>query len=82
MTPDQIKLFAIFAVVMVLMLWGKWRYDLVAFAGLIAGVLLGIVPAAQAFSGFANPATMTVALILVVTAGLQRAGARPWMREG
>ena len=74
MTPDQIKLFAIFAVVMVLMLWGKWRYDLVAFAGLIAGVLLGIVPAAQAFSGFANPATMTVALILVVTAGLQRAG--------
>lgn len=74
MTPDQLKLFVIFAVVMALMLWGRWRYDLVAFAGLIAGVLAGIVPAAQAFSGFANPATMTVALILVVTAGLQRAG--------
>ena len=53
---------------------GEVRYDIVAFAGLIAGVLTGIVPAAQAFSGFANPATMTVALILVVTAGLQRAG--------
>lgn len=74
MTADQITLFIIFAIVMVLMLWGKWRYDIVAFAGLIAGVLTGIVPAAQAFSGFANPATMTVALILVVTAGLQRAG--------
>ena len=74
MTADQITLFVIFAIVMVLMLWGKWRYDIVAFAGLIAGVLTGIVPAAQAFSGFANPATMTVALILVVTAGLQRAG--------
>ncbi len=74
MTTDQITLFVIFAVVMALMLWGRWRYDLVAFAGLIAGVLTGIVPAAQAFSGFANPATMTVALILIVTAGLQRAG--------
>ena len=74
MTADQITLFIIFAIVMVLMLWGKWRYDIVAFAGLIAGVLTGIVPAAQAFSGFANPATMTVTLILVVTAGLQRAG--------
>ena len=74
MTPDQITLFVIFAAVMALMLWGKWRYDIVAFAGLIAGVLTGIVPAGEAFSGFANPATMTVALILVVTAGLQRAG--------
>lgn len=74
MTTDQITLFVIFAAVMVLMLWGKWRYDIVAFAGLIAGVLTGIVPAGEAFSGFANPATMTVALILVVTAGLQRAG--------
>ncbi|MBA4491978.1 SLC13 family permease [Paracoccus sp. S1E-3] len=74
MTSDQITLFILFAVVMVLMIWGKWRYDIVAFAGLIAGVLTGIVPAGQAFSGFANPATMTVALILVVTAGLQRAG--------
>ena len=74
MTADQITLFIIFAIVMVLMLWGKWRYDIVAFTGLIAGVLTGIVPAGEAFSGFANPATMTVALILVVTAGLQRAG--------
>ena len=74
MTPDQITLFVIFAVVMALMLWGRWRYDIVAFAGLIAGVLTGIVPAEETFSGFANPATMTVALILIVTAGLQRSG--------
>ncbi|MFD1794398.1 SLC13 family permease [Paracoccus aurantiacus] len=74
MTTEQATLFAIFAAVLILMIWGRWRYDLVAFAGLIAGVLAGIVPAEDAFSGFANPATMTVALILVVTAGLQRSG--------
>ncbi|MDO5604233.1 MAG: SLC13 family permease [Paracoccus sp. (in: a-proteobacteria)] len=74
MTADQITLFVIFGGVVLLMLWGRWRYDLVAFAGLITGVLTGIVPAGEAFSGFANPATVTVALILVVTAGLQRSG--------
>lgn len=74
MTFDQIVLFAIFGIVMVLMVWDRWRYDLVAFAGLAAGVLAGLVPAEEAFTGFSNPATIIVALILIVTAGLQRAG--------
>ncbi len=75
MTQPQIILFAIFAAVVLLMVVGKWRYDLVAFAGLVTGVLVGLVPADEAFTGFANPATVTVALILIVSAGLQRAGA-------
>lgn len=75
MTMPQIILFSIFTAVMVLMFAGKWRHDLVAFAGLMAGVLLGVVPADQAFSGFGNPTTMVVALILIVTAGLMRSGA-------
>ncbi|HRO15106.1 MAG TPA: SLC13 family permease, partial [Paracoccus sp. (in: a-proteobacteria)] len=74
MTFDQIVLFAIFGIVMVLMVWDRWRYDLVAFAGLAAGVLAGLVPAEEAFTGFSNPATIIVALILITTAGLQRAG--------
>ncbi|AUH63974.1 SLC13 family permease [Paracoccus zhejiangensis] len=75
MTYNQIILFAIFAAVMVLMFAGRWRHDLVAFAGLMAAVLLGVVPSAEAFAGFGHPATMVVALILVVTAGLRRSGA-------
>ena len=74
MTFDQIVLFSIFASVMVLMFSGRWRHDLVAFAGLMAAVLLGVVPADDAFAGFGHPATMVVALILVVTAGLRRSG--------
>ena len=34
MTTPQITIYAIFAVVMILMVWDRWRYDLVAFAGL------------------------------------------------
>ncbi|SET62572.1 SLC13 family permease [Paracoccus homiensis] len=75
MSIDQIILFAIFAAIMGLMFLGPWRHDLVAFAGLMAAVLLGVVPKEQAFSGFGNPTTMVVALILVATAGLTRSGA-------
>ena len=41
MTADQIILFSLFAAVFALLLWGRWRYDLVAFTALMAGVVLG-----------------------------------------
>jgi di/tricarboxylate transporter len=75
MTAQQMMLFALLGVMIVLMLWGRWRYDLVAFAGLMASVLMGIVPSEDAFSGFGNPTTLIVALVLIATAGLNRSGA-------
>ena len=75
MTTDQIILFALFAAVFALLLWGRFRYDLVAFAALMAGVVLGVVPVKDAFAGFGHPATIVVALVLVVSAGLVRSGA-------
>ena len=75
MTPDQITLFALFGAVFGLLLWGRFRYDLVAFAALMAGVVLGVVPVNSAFAGFGHPATIVVALVLVVSAGLVRSGA-------
>ncbi len=75
MTFDQAVLFALFAAVFALLIWGRWRYDLVAFAALMVGVVLGVVPAAEAFSGFGHPATLVVALVLIVSAGLVRSGA-------
>jgi len=39
------------------------------------GVIIGVVPSDQAFSGFGHPATLVVALVLVVSAGLVRSGA-------
>ncbi|MCB1365042.1 MAG: SLC13 family permease [Rhodobacteraceae bacterium] len=75
MTADQIMLFALFAAVFGLLLWGRFRYDLVAFTALLAGVVLGVVPVEDAFSGFGHPATLVVALVLIVSAGLVRSGA-------
>lgn len=75
MTFDQAVLFALFGAVFGLLLWGRWRYDLVAFAALMAGVVLGVVPAGEAFAGFGHPATLVVALVLIVSAGLVRSGA-------
>ncbi len=75
MTTDQIILFALFITVFGLLLWGRFRYDLVAFAALMVGVVLGVVPVDNAFAGFGHPATIIVALVLVVSAGLVRSGA-------
>ncbi|UWR71197.1 SLC13 family permease [Phaeobacter inhibens] len=75
MTFDQIVLFALFAAVFGLLLWGRYRYDIVAFSALMVAVVLGVVPANDAFAGFGHPATLVVALVLVVSAGLVRSGA-------
>ncbi len=75
MTTDQIILFSLFGLVFVLLLWGRWRYDIVAFTALLAGLLLGVVPRDAAFSGFGHPATLIVALVLVVSRGLINSGA-------
>ncbi|PIE13919.1 MAG: SLC13 family permease [Rhodobacterales bacterium] len=75
MTQDQIILFALFGGVFAMLLWGRFRYDLVAFSALMLGVVLGVVDSKHAFDGFGHPATLVVALVLVVSAGLVRSGA-------
>ena len=75
MTSDQLILFGLFCAVFAGLLWGRFRYDLVAFAALSVGVVTGAVPTSEAFSGFGHPATVIVALVLVVSAGLVRSGA-------
>ena len=75
MTSDQIILFSLFGAVFGLLLWGKYRYDLVAFTALMVAVVLGVVEPKHAFDGFGHPATLIVALVLVVSAGLVRSGA-------
>ncbi len=75
MTSDQIILFVLFIAVFGLLLWGRFRYDIVAFSALLIGVVLGVVPVDDAFAGFGHSATIVVALVLVVSAGLVKSGA-------
>lgn len=74
MTGDQLILFALLLFVFVFLIWGRWRYDLVAFAALVIALLTGLVPADRAFSGFGHPATVIVALVLIVSRALSNSG--------
>ena len=71
---DQAILATTLVILMGMLIWGKWRYDAVTLICLAALVLLGIVPANDAFSGFGHPAVVTVALVLLISRGLQEAG--------
>ncbi len=74
MTNDQSILFGLLFLVFAMLIWGRLRYDLVAFMALTAAVVLGVVPKDQAFSGFGHPATIIIALVLVVSKGLSNSG--------
>ncbi len=75
MSLDQTLLILIFVFLFAFLLWGKFRYDLVAFTSLVTGVLVGAVPYENAFDGFGHPATIIVALVLIVSKGLINSGA-------
>lgn len=74
MTVDQTILFVLLFLVFVFLIWGRWRYDLVAFVALLVALLTGVVPKEQAFSGFGHPATVIIALVLIVSRGLSNSG--------
>jgi len=74
MASDQLTLFLILFSTIVLFVWNRWRYDIVAGFALMACVYSGIVPVEHAFDGFAHPAVITVASVLVISKALQSSG--------
>ncbi|HCY57195.1 MAG TPA: SLC13 family permease [Oceanicaulis sp.] len=74
MSLPVILLGMVMVATMALFLWGRLRHDAVALAALVACVLLGLVPAGEAFSGFGHPAVITVACVLILSGALQSAG--------
>jgi di/tricarboxylate transporter len=74
LTIDQGIAFATLAAALALFVWGRFRHDVVAMLALIAVVLSGLVPFDEAFLGFAHPAVITVAAVLVLSRALQNAG--------
>ena len=75
MTADQAILLTILTALLVLLVWGRWRYDIVALGALFTASIFGLVPQSELFSGFGNPATITVVLVLIVSYGLTNSGA-------
>ena len=57
-----------------LFIWGRWRYDAISLIMLSVFVVLGYIDPAKAFTGFAHPAVVTVALVLLISKGLEKSG--------
>lgn len=74
MTFAQASAFAIVVAMMALFVWGRLRYDVVAMLALFAAVVTGIVPAKEAFTGFADDIVVIVAAALLVSAAVAKSG--------
>ncbi|MEP1775538.1 MAG: SLC13 family permease, partial [Nitratireductor sp.] len=75
MTGQQIFIFGLLGGVFAFLVWGRIRYDLVAFAALIIGVAGGAIPAEHAFAGFGHEAVIIIALVLIASRALMNSGA-------
>ena len=75
MTTDQTILFSLIGALFVFLIWGRYRYDLVAFGALLLAYLMGVVPTEEVFSGFGHPTVVIIALVLIISRGLYLSGA-------
>ena len=71
---NEVIVFAVLALSLVLFIVGKWRYDIVAVLALLVLAIAGIVPAGEAYKGFGHPAVITVAAVLVLSRALYNSG--------
>ena len=70
----ELTVFAVLVASLVLFVFGRWRYDVVAISALLVLAVAGIVPAAEAYKGFGHPAVITVAAVLVLSRALYNSG--------
>jgi len=74
MTLHQGLAFAVILGMMALFVWGRLRYDVVALLALFIAVVVGIVPAKDAFTGFGDDIVIIVASALLVSTAVARSG--------
>ena len=78
LTPEALKAaltLAILALAIYSFVREKIPPDVTALLVIVALLVTGILSAAEAFSGFSHPATISVAAVLVLSAGIERTGA-------
>src|SRR5579875_847799 len=74
MTLHQALSFAVLAGLLILFVWDRLRFDIVALLALLAAVACGIVPMDKAFGGFSNPLLPLIASALVVSNAVGKSG--------
>jgi di/tricarboxylate transporter len=74
MTLAQGLAFSIVGLAVVFFAWGRFRYDIVALIALLAGIVVGVVPAKRAFSGFTSDVVVIIACALIISAAVAKSG--------
>lgn len=75
MTIEIVLVLGISLGAMILFITEVMRVDAIAMSVLVSLALLGLISPTEALSGFSNPATITVASMFILAAGLERSGA-------
>lgn len=65
---------AILVLALVLFIWERWRYDIVALGIMFLLVITGQIDPTVALYGFGHPAVMTVLFALIISRGLRNSG--------
>ncbi|MFF0921890.1 SLC13 family permease [Rhizobium leguminosarum] len=73
MSFEQASLLILLLAMLILFSLNRIRIEVVSIAGLLGGYALGLYPADQIFTGFANPVVITVVEILLIVQVLARA---------
>lgn len=74
MEPQQLFLLSLLGAVFAMFVWGRWRFDIVAIGAMLLVAISGIIPVERVFLGFGHPATLTVAMVLILSRGLWNSG--------
>ena len=75
MTLDQGLAFGLMGATIGFFLWGRFAYDAVALGALLAGVLIGVIPADKAFEGLSDDVVVIVAAALIISQAVAKSGA-------
>lgn len=70
----QYLVFIALVLTLIMFIWGRLRYDVVALLALVSLAIVGVIPADDAFNGFSHPAVITVAAVLILSKGLMNSG--------
>ncbi|TVR40698.1 MAG: SLC13 family permease [Cryomorphaceae bacterium] len=74
MSTETLIVFIVLLLTLVAFIWGRFRHDIVAISSLLILIVTGNIEPERAFEGFAHPAVITVAAVLIVSAGLKHSG--------
>ncbi len=79
MTPEIALTLGILSAAVLLLATERFRADLIGLLVLLGLALSRVITPIEAFSGFSNPAIITIWAMLIISAGLARTGVANWL---